>query len=182
MSERVPAPSDDAEEPFEIEGVVKWFDATKGYGFIVPSDGSGDILLHQMCLRQAGMEAPQEGATVVCEAVKRPKGVQALRILTMDNSTAQPVAGNDNGDARRPSMLRVEPEGEFELATVKWFNRARGYGFVTRGPGTSDIFVHMETLRQFGLRELRPNQKVRVRFGQGPKGLMVAEIELVDSH
>ena len=77
-----------------VTGQVKWFDAHKGYGFITSVDGGGDILLHQTCVRQSGFKQAFEGASVVCEAVKGPRGLQASRILSLDNSTAQvmPIA------------------------------------------------------------------------------------------
>jgi CspA family cold shock protein len=156
----------------EITGHIKWFDVAKGYGFIVPDDGGADVLLHVTCLRRDGFQTAYEGARVVCEAQSRPKGLQAFRILSMDESTA--VHPSQMPPAR--THVSVTPTSGLERAWVKWFNRLRGFGFLTRGEGTPDIFVHMETLRRYGLTELRPGQGVLVRYGPGPKGLMAAEI------
>jgi CspA family cold shock protein len=156
----------------ELTGVIKWFDVSKGFGFIVPDNGMADILLHVTCLRRDGFQTAYEGARVVVEALPRPKGLQAFRILSMDESTAI-------HPAQMPpprTHVTVAPTSGLERAQVKWFNRLRGFGFLTRGEGTPDIFVHMETLRRFGIAELRPGQFVLVRFGPGPKGLMAAEV------
>ena len=155
----------------EITGFIKWFDVSKGYGFIVPDNGTPDVLLHVTCLRRDGFQTAYEGARVVAEVHERQKGWQCFRVISMDESTAV-----------HPSQLpprthvSVTPTSGLERAWVKWFNRLRGFGFLTRGEGTPDIFVHMETLRRFGLTELRPGQVVLVRYGQGPKGLMAAEV------
>lgn len=156
----------------EVVGAIKWFDASKGYGFIIPDDGSKDVLLHVTCLRRDGFQTAYEGARIVCEAVKGARGLQAFRILSMDESTA--VHPAQAGPPRTHQV--VTPTSGLERCVVKWFNRVKGYGFVSRGEGTEDIFVHMETLRRFGLMELRPGQTVLVRFGPGDKGLMAAEI------
>ncbi len=169
-----------AERPsdlLEMSGRIKWFDVSKGYGFIVPDDEGADVLLHITALRRDGFQTAPEGARVVCEVYARSKGLQVFRVISLDESTAL-----------HPSQLpaprthvQVTPAGGFEIVVVKWFNRVRGFGFVTRGEGTEDIFIHMETLRRFGIMDVKPGDGLLVRFGNGPKGLMAAEIRPLET-
>jgi CspA family cold shock protein len=161
----------------EIAGLIKWFDISKGYGFIVPDGGGADVLLHVTTLRRDGFLTAREGARVVCEVLQRAKGLQVFRVLSLDLSTAV----NPAQTALPRTHVQVTPVGGFEVAVCKWFNRVRGFGFLSRGDGTGDIFIHMETLRRFGITELKPGDAFLVRFGDGPKGLMAAEIRPLDS-
>ena len=160
----------------EVAGRVKWFDAAKGYGFIVPDSGEADVLIHVTVLRRDGFTAIREGARVVAEAQRRERGLQVFRVIS--------VAEPDASFAVEPTPPRTRSHassvGAFEIVIVKWFNRARGFGFLTRGEGTEDIFIHMETLRRYGFVDPKPGDSMLARFGPGPKGLMAAEVRPLD--
>ncbi len=159
-----------------VEATVKWFNPSKGFGFVAVSDGS-EAFLHMSALEAAGLPAPREGAVLKCEVGAGKKGPQVTRVLE--------VTGGDAPPSRAPSMTprpidaallanTIEVEG-----TVKWFSPERGYGFVTADDGDKDIFMHGDCLRQAGVPSVMPEQRVSVTVATTAKGREARAVRLL---
>jgi len=177
----MPVAADDLPEGMTCTGRVKWFDATRGFGFLISDDCDGDILIHFSVLKEHGRRSLPEGATVECIAAHQGRGFQARKILSIDLSTALPMAPrpvHPSGE-RADRKALSDAAGEYEPVEVKWFNRVKGYGFLNRageGEEGEDIFVHMETVRQSQIVDLQPGQQLEARIAEGRKGLTAVEL------
>lgn len=163
---------DEAQTGRRVDAKVKWFNATKGFGFVTLSDGSPDAFLPMAILRRAGYEDVREGASISCEVGAGAKGPLVLAVINVDNTTALPTSA----PSARPSGSRM---GQTLEGQVKWFEPDKGYGFISPEGGGKDIFVHVTALRRSGVAVLGPGQRVRVEVVDGRKGLEADRITLI---
>ena len=155
-----------------VDATVKWFNASKGFGFVTMSDGTQDAFLPMAILRRAGFDDVREGSLITCEVSAGAKGPLVTNVLNIDASTA--MAPRDDGYDRRPQRPSTSLDG-----AVKWFEPEKGYGFISPDGGGKDIFVHISALRRSQLDALEPGQRVRVDVIEGKKGLEADRVELL---
>jgi len=165
-----------------IKGRVKWFDTTKGYGFIVTDEDDGDILLHANVLRNFGRSSVAEGAAITVEVQATDRGRQAVDILDIDIPEQEFDEEQDLESARPTDLVfNSNPDSPLVPARVKWFDKGKGFGFANTFGSDVDIFVHIEVLRRSGLSDLATGEAVGVRTMEGKRGLMAIEISSWDA-
>ena len=164
-----------------IRGIVKWFMPSKGYGFVEPADGSGDVFCHLTAVQASGHDTLPRGAVVTCETVPGDRGLQVSRILSVESPDAEPGPAprarpfDDRYPDPRPGAL--PPAETMVPGTVKFFDPARGFGFVVPDAGGREVFVHARVLFRSGMTDLQPGQRVFVRAETAPRGLQATAIE-----
>jgi cold shock protein len=156
-----------------VDAKVKWFNASKGFGFVTPADGSQDAFLPMAVLRRAGYDDVREGASITCEIGAGAKGPLVTNVLNVDDSTAL-SSPSGAGGADRGARPATTIEG-----AVKWFEAEKGYGFISPDGGGKDVFIHITALRRSGVSALDPGQRVRVEVVDGKKGLEADRITLI---
>ena len=157
----------------ELLGRVKWFDPAKGFGFILAETGGPDILLHSNVLRNYGQNSVADGAKVHILAQDTPRGIQAVEVISItppDDTQTPPLADFEHVAPDEIEQTPLEP------ARVKWFDKAKGFGFANVFGRSEDVFLHVEVLRRSGLSDLQPGEALAIRVIDGKRGRMAAEV------
>ena len=156
---------------------VKWFNSTKGFGFVTLEDGS-DAFCHASALANLPDIELAPGATVYCEVAQGQRGMQVTSVHSVDLSTAEAQPARGPGGPRPQRGPRDSASGPMGDGHVKFFNEQKGFGFVVPESGGPDVYVHASALRRSGIPTLTPEQRVRFSTRQGMKGVEVDRIEL----
>lgn len=157
----------------KVAGVVKWFDVAKGFGFLTDPDGGADILLHANVLRNFGQGSVADGARINVMVQATPRGMQAIEILSIDPPLTEPMPPIEDLCAATPEEVALLP---LLPARVKWFDKAKGFGFANVFAQKGDVFLHIEVLRHSGFSDLTAGEAIAIRVVDGRRGLMAAQV------
>jgi CspA family cold shock protein len=157
----------------KVAGRVKWFDPLKGFGFVVADEGGPDILLHANVLRNFGQSSVVDGARIEILTQQTERGLQAAAVLSIaapEVPDTPPLADFAEFDQDTLQAAPLQP------ARVKWFDRAKGFGFANVFGLSEDVFIHIEVLRRAGLAEVQPGEAIALRSVEGRRGRMATEV------
>jgi CspA family cold shock protein len=148
---------------------LKWFNGAKGFGFVVPDDGTYDAFLHITTLQQAGLHSIGEGAILMCKVFCGPKGNQVREVLEVLDKGAMSTIPEVDEETGLLTMGGI----------VKWYKPEKGFGFIIPDDGMKDIFVHKTLLDKLDVSELEAGQRVRVSLKIVDKGREAVDIQII---
>jgi CspA family cold shock protein len=163
------------------KGKVKWFNGTKGYGFITLDNG-GDAFCHASALQAAGHSDVPPGTTIICDLADSPRGMQVVTVHSVDTSTAEAPSRGPRRDGFGGAGFHHRdsgPSGPMVEGKIKFFNDQKGFGFVMPDSGSGDIYLHASALRRSGVQQVEPDQRIRYSTRQGNKGVEVDRVEIL---
>ena len=165
--------NDNDEDSTLISGTVKWFDPGKGFGFVVADTGGPDILLHANVLRNFGQSSVADAAGIEVRVQQTDRGIQAVEVVRIDPPEAQ---ASEEEITESGFVEAVDLSIPLEPARVKWFDKAKGFGFANVFGRPEDVFLHVEVLRRSGLADLQPGEAVSLRVTDGKRGRMATQV------
>ena len=162
-----------------VDALVKWFKADKGYGFVELAGGQGDAFLHANALHAAGHDTVPAGAKLRVQVGAGAKGAQVTRVLEVDTAGVVERPQRPSSDGIRPRRVAPDPSTAVSVTgKVKWFDDAKGFGFVASEDGGKDVFVHISILGPAGISHLAEGQQVTMRVVDTPKGREAISLSL----
>ena len=165
--------SDAEKDGQRVQGTVKWFDPTKGFGFVVSETGGPDILLHANVLRNFGQSSVADSAGIEVIVQETARGIQAVEVLRIEPPDGEEIIEGNPGSEIAEAIDLSLP---LEPARVKWFDKAKGFGFANVFGRGEDVFLHVEVLRRSGLADLQPGEAVSLRVVEGKRGRMATQV------
>ena len=165
--------ADAEKDGMRVHGTVKWFDPTKGFGFVVSETGGPDILLHANVLRNFGQSSVADSAGIEVIVQETARGIQAVEVLRIEPPDGEEIIEGAPGSEITEAIDLSVP---LEPARVKWFDKAKGFGFANIFGRDEDVFLHIEVLRRSGLADLQPGEAVSLRVVDGKRGRMATQV------